>query len=169
MALVSIVMGSKSDLETVSKAFKVLKELEIPYEIRILSAHRTPEELLSYIKEAERKGVKVFIAAAGGAAHLPGVIASHTTLPVIGLPIKSPDLNGLDSLLSMVQMPSGVPVAVVGINRAENAALLAAQILSIENDDIKKAISKRRKKMKEKVISANVEVKELARGKNEEG
>ncbi|MCD6362412.1 MAG: 5-(carboxyamino)imidazole ribonucleotide mutase [Synergistetes bacterium] len=162
-------MGSKSDLETVSKAFKVLKELEIPYEIRILSAHRTPEELLSYIKEAERKGVKVFIAAAGGAAHLPGVIASHTTLPVIGLPVKSPDLGGLDSLLSMVQMPSGVPVAVVGINRSENAALLAAQVLSIENDDIRKAISERRKKIREKVISANMEVKELVRGKNEEG
>lgn len=161
MAEVAIIMGSKSDLETVSKAFEIFKELNISFEVKILSAHRTPEELLEYLKEAEERGIKVFIAAAGGAAHLPGVVASHTVQPVIGLPIKSSDLSGLDSLLSIVQMPSGIPVATVGIDRAQNAAILAAQILSLEKRELKDRLINLRKKMKERVIRDDEEVQNL--------
>lgn len=161
MAEVAIIMGSKSDLETVSKAFEIFKELNISFEVKILSAHRTPEELIEYLKEAEERGIKVFIAAAGGAAHLPGVVASHTVQPVIGLPIKSSDLSGLDSLLSIVQMPSGIPVATVGIDRAQNAAILAAQILSLEKRELKDRLINLRKKMKERVIRDDEEVQNL--------
>ncbi len=132
---VAIVMGSDSDLPIVNEAVKVLEEFHIPYELRILSAHRTPDETSRFARGAHERGIKVVITAAGGAAHLAGVIASHFPLPVIGIPIKTPTLNGVDSLYSIVQMPPGVPVAAVGINAAKNAALLAAQILAT-NDKV---------------------------------
>ena len=129
--MVGVVMGSKSDLETVEETFKILEEFGIPYEKNVLSAHRTPDETIAYARSAYDRGLKVIIAAAGGAAHLAGVIAGCTTLPVIGIPMKSSTLDGLDSLLSVVQMPAGVPVATVAIGKAgaKNAAVLAATIL----------------------------------------
>ena len=129
--VVGVVMGSKSDLETVENTFKQLEEFGIPYEKVVLSAHRTPDETIEYARSAYDRGLKIIIAAAGGAAHLAGVIAGCTTLPVIGIPIKSSTLDGLDSLLSIVQMPAGVPVATVAIGKAgaKNAAVLAASIL----------------------------------------
>jgi 5-(carboxyamino)imidazole ribonucleotide mutase len=127
--MVGIIMGSDSDLPIMREAADILKEFGIPYEIKIISAHRTPKYAAEYGSAAHRKGMKVIIAGAGGAAHLPGVIAAYTPLPVIGVPVKSKSLDGLDSLLSIVQMPAGVPVAAVGINQAKNAGLLAAQIL----------------------------------------
>lgn len=130
--LVAILCGSKSDLPVIGKAASLLEELGVACETRVLSAHRTPRQLLEYLEQAPERGIEVFIAAAGGAAHLAGVIAAHTTAPVIGLPVPSQHLNGLDSLLSIVQMPKGVPVATVGIAGAENAALLAVQILSLK-------------------------------------
>ncbi len=126
-------MGSASDLETMKPASVTLGELGVGCEMRVLSAHRTPDLLVEYVKSAPSRGVKIFIAGAGGAAHLPGVVAAYTQLPVIGIPVKSPTLDGLDSLLSIVQMPAGVPVATVGIGNAVNAALLAARILALED------------------------------------
>ncbi len=128
--LIAVVMGSDSDLPIVNDAVKVLEGFHIPYEIHIFSAHRTPDETARFAKGAYERGIKVIITAAGGAAHLAGVIAAHFPLPVIGIPIKTPTLNGVDSLYSIVQMPPGVPVATVGINGAKNAALLAAQIIA---------------------------------------
>ncbi|MCF0154772.1 MAG: 5-(carboxyamino)imidazole ribonucleotide mutase [Veillonella sp.] len=125
---VGIVMGSKSDLETMKKAAQVLKDFNIPYEMVIASAHRTPEEVKSYIERLESEGAVAFIAGAGAAAHLPGVVASFTTLPVIGVPLNATGLNGLDSLLAIVQMPSGMPVATMALDGAKNAGLFAAQI-----------------------------------------
>jgi len=145
---VGILMGSDSDLPIMKDAVEVLKSFEVPYEISIISAHRTPEAAFEYAKTAEERGLEVIIAGAGGAAHLPGVIAALTTLPVIGVPIKSKTLNGLDSLLSIVQMPSGIPVATVAINGAKNAALLAVHILSIKYPEIKEKLKKYREKMK---------------------
>ena len=141
MKKVGIVMGSKSDLPIVEKATAVLDEFSVPYVLRILSAHRTPEEVAAFAKNARRDGVGVIIAAAGKAAALPGAIAAETTLPVIGLPIKSSFLDGLDSLLSMTQMPSGIPVAAVGTDAAQNAALLAVQMLAIEDTDVQRRLS----------------------------
>ncbi len=134
--LVGIIMGSKSDLPVMQKAADILKELEIPYEISIKSAHRTPDEMFRYAEAAKDRGLEVIIAGAGGAAHLPGMTASKTTLPVIGVPVKTTALNGLDSLLSIVQMPAGIPVATVAINNAENAGILAARILGIKYPEI---------------------------------
>lgn len=151
-SLVSIVMGSQSDLPVMEEAKMVLKELDIACEMKIVSAHRTPERMVNYAKEARERGVGVIIAGAGGAAHLPGMIASLTTLPVIGVPVQSKTLNGLDSLLSIVQMPSGVPVATVAINGAKNAGLLAAQILGITEDTIANKLSEYREKMKNNVL-----------------
>ncbi|MBE3093099.1 MAG: 5-(carboxyamino)imidazole ribonucleotide mutase, partial [Chloroflexi bacterium] len=131
MDKVTIVMGSISDRETMEKAAGVLDELGISYEMKVLSAHRTPDLLFEYVAQLEEKGFKVIIAGAGGAAHLPGMIASKTLLPVIGVPIETKVLGGLDSLLSIVQMPGGVPVATMGIGNAKNAALMAARILAI--------------------------------------
>ena len=130
-ALVSIIMGSKSDWETMSKAADTLTQLGVPHDVRVLSAHRTPDELIAYLEAAEKEGVEVFIAAAGGAAHLAGVVASRTVRPVLGVPMQSPALQGLDSLLSTVQMPSGIPVATfaIGAAGAVNAALFATSIL----------------------------------------
>ncbi len=132
--LVGIIMGSDSDLETLRDASLVLKEFDVAHEIKIVSAHRTPDDMAEYAKTARERGLKVIIAGAGGAAHLPGMTASYTTLPVIGVPIQSKALNGLDSLYSIVQMPSGIPVATVAIGNATNAGLLAVQILSIFDD-----------------------------------
>ncbi len=130
---IGIVMGSDSDLETMKQAAKVCEEFEVGYEIRVLSAHRTPHDATDYASQAHERGLKVIIAGAGGAAHLAGVVAGHTPLPVIGVPIKSAALNGQDSLLSIVQMPAGVPVATVAIDGARNAGLLAVQILATSN------------------------------------
>lgn len=149
---VGIVMGSQSDLDIVKKTCKLLKEFSIDIETRILSAHRTPNQTKEFVVEAEKTGVEVIIAAAGKAAHLPGVIAAYTTLPVIGLPIKSSTLDGLDSLLSIVQMPRGIPVATVAINGSENAGILAAEILAIKYPTIKFALQKKREEMEQEVI-----------------
>ena len=136
--LVSVIMGSKSDLDTMRLASEVLRELEIPHETKIISAHRTPDLMFEFAKKAKDRGIKVIIAGAGGAAHLPGMIASITELPVIGVPVKSSNLNGLDSLLSIVQMPKGVPVATLAVGKAGaiNAAILSAEILSINNEEL---------------------------------
>lgn len=134
--LVGIIMGSKSDLETMQAAANILAELQISYEMRIVSAHRTPELMFEYAKTAKARGLAVIIAGAGGAAHLPGMTASLTTLPVIGVPVESKTLKGIDSLLSIVQMPAGVPVATMAIGNAKNAGLMAARILSIKYPEI---------------------------------
>jgi 5-(carboxyamino)imidazole ribonucleotide mutase len=155
--LVSIIMGSTSDLPIMEAAAKVLDEFEIPFEINALSAHRTPEEVEKFARNAQSRGIKVIIAAAGLAAHLPGVIASMTTLPVIGVPVKS-SLEGLDALLSIVQMPPGIPVATVGINAAQNAGILAAQILAIGNNQIADAVKKSKEGLKGKIVQANKEL-----------
>ena len=139
--LVSIIMGSKSDLDTMQHAAEVLKELNIPYEMKIISAHRTPNLMFEYAEKANQKGIKVIIAGAGGAAHLPGMTASKTILPVIGVPVKSSSLSGIDSLLSIVQMPKGVPVATVaiGASGSANAGLLSAQILALNDSELQKS------------------------------
>ena len=142
---VSIIMGSKSDLDTMSMASEVLRELEVSHEIKIISAHRTPDLMFEFAKNAQNRGIEIIIAGAGGAAHLPGMVASITELPVIGVPIKSSNLNGIDSLLSIVQMPKGVPVATVAIgdHGAENAALISAKILALNDNKISKNLQKR--------------------------
>jgi 5-(carboxyamino)imidazole ribonucleotide mutase len=144
MALVSVVIGSKTDAELIQPALDTLKQLGIGYELSVISAHRNPERLREYGMEAEKRGLKVIIAAAGRAAHLPGVLASWTTLPVIGVPLSTSELKGVDALLSISQMPAGVPVACVGIgvSGVKNAALLAAQILGTEHKEIKEAYRK---------------------------
>jgi 5-(carboxyamino)imidazole ribonucleotide mutase len=131
--LVGVAMGSESDLPVMSGAAEVLAELGVPHEVRVLSAHRTPEEMLDYARTAADRGLRVIIAGAGGAAHLPGMLASATNLPVVGVPVRSSALSGLDSLLSIVQMPGGVPVATVAIDGARNAGLIAAQILALSD------------------------------------
>ena len=148
---VAIIMGSISDKETMKKSAEVLDELDISYEMKVFSAHRTPELLFEYVAQVEEKGFKVVIAGAGGAAHLPGVIASKTLLPVIGVPIETKVLGGLDSLLSIVQMPGGVPVATMGIGNAKNAALMAARILAINNIELRKKLENYREAMVEKI------------------
>jgi 5-(carboxyamino)imidazole ribonucleotide mutase len=144
---VAIVMGSVSDKTVMEKASDVLKEFGVDYEINVLSAHRMPNKTREFAKSVKDKGIEVIIAGAGKAAHLPGVIASYTTVPVIGVPIKACDLGGLDSLLSIVQMPSGVPVACVSINGAKNAALLAIQILALKYDDLAEKLEKYKAKL----------------------
>ncbi len=156
-AVVSIIMGSTSDLPVMEKAAKVLDEFQIPFEINALSAHRTPDEVADFAKNAKDRGIKVIIAAAGMAAHLGGVIASMTTLPVIGVPIKS-SLEGLDSLLSIVQMPPGIPVATVGINGAMNAAILAVQILSLSDEALAVKFEEYKNNLKNKIKKANEEL-----------
>ncbi len=151
MKQISIIMGSDSDLEIMKDAANVLDEFKIPYEITVVSAHRTPDRMFSFAKEAKGRGIKVIIAGAGGAAHLPGMVASITTLPVIGVPVKLKTMDGLDSLLSIVQMPAGVPVATVAINNAKNAGILAAQILGTYNEEIAEKIQAFKDKMKEEV------------------
>lgn len=155
----AIIMGSDSDLPTVSKAVKILKEFKVDFEIRVLSAHRTPDATAEYAKEAEDTGIEVIIAAAGKAAHLPGVIAAYTTLPVIGIPIKSSALDGMDALLSIVQMSPGIPVATVGIDGAQNAGLLAIEILSVKYDYLKEALKLYRVNMQEEVAKKDLKVR----------
>jgi len=151
MAKVGIVMGSKTDRDIVKPAIDILEQLGIDYEVSIISAHRNPEKLREYGLKAEERGFEVIIAAAGGAAHLPGILASWTTLPIIGVPLPTTELRGIDALLSMVQMPAGVPVACVGIGTsgAQNAALLAAQILGLKHEEIRKAYRKYKAKLAE--------------------
>ena len=153
---VAIIMGSISDKETMEKAAEILNGLDISYEIKVLSAHRTPDLLFEYIAQVEEKGFKVIIAGAGGAAHLPGVIASKTLLPVIGVPIETKALGGLDSLLSIVQMPGGIPVATMGIGNAKNAGLMAAHILAIENSKIRKRLKDYREDMAQKIKNIKI-------------
>lgn len=158
--LVAIVMGSDSDLAVMQKAADVLTEFQIPYEMRILSAHRVPNKLKEFVEKSENEGVKVFIAGAGLAAHLPGVIASFTSLPVIGIPLKSGSLNGLDSLLSIVQMPGGIPVATVAIDGAKNAALLAIQILATSDSALSRKIREFKNKMETEVLEKDRKLNE---------
>ncbi len=152
--LVGIIMGSKSDLEVMKESAFVLEEFKIPYEIQVVSAHRTPEWMFEYAKKAEERGIEVIIAGAGGAAHLPGMTASITKLPVIGVPIPSQNLNGLDSLLSIVQMPGGIPVATVAIGKsgAKNAGLLAVRILSIKYKELKNKLLEYYENIKQSVL-----------------
>ncbi len=149
---VGIIMGSDSDLPVMTEAGKILTQLEVTYELTIVSAHRTPERLFNYAKTAENRGLEVIIAGAGGAAHLPGMVAAITVLPVIGVPVKTSSLQGLDSLLSIVQMPGGVPVATVAINNAKNAGILAAQIIGIKYSEIRDNIRKYKANLEAMVI-----------------
>ncbi len=156
---VGIIMGSDSDLPIMEDAVKVLKEFEIGYEVKVLSAHRTPNQHAEYSKSAIQRGLKVIIAAAGGAAHLPGVTAAQTTLPVIGVPIKGKSLEGMDALLSIVQMPPGIPVATVAINGAKNAAILAASIIALVNPDLQAKLVEYKKKMEKDSLAKNEKLK----------
>jgi len=149
--LVAVIMGSDSDLEVMKDACSLLDEFNISYEVSIVSAHRTPERMFDYAKNAKSRGIEVIIAAAGGSAHLPGMVASLTTLPVIGVPIKS-TLNGLDSLLSIVQMPPAVPVATVAINGAKNAALLACRILALKHRDVEERLKAYMESVRDEVL-----------------
>ena len=158
MKKVGIVMGSDSDLPVVEKAVKLLRELEIPFEAHVYSAHRTPEQARDFAASAREKGFGVIIAAAGMAAHLAGAIAANTTLPVVGIPCRGPALDGLDALLSTVQMPSGIPVATVGINNGANAALLAAEILAVEDSALAERLSARRRADTEAVLKKDAGV-----------
>jgi len=156
--LVSIIMGSTSDLPVMEKTASLLNEFRIPFEINALSAHRTPDEVEKFAKNAAGRGIKVIIAAAGMAAHLPGVIASMTSIPVIGVPINA-SLDGLDSVLSIVQMPPGIPVATVGINASLNAGILAAQIIATGDKEVMKEVVKYKESLKKKIVQANEELK----------
>ncbi len=165
MAKAAIVMGSKSDFPVVKPAVKVLKDFGVECEVRVISAHRTPEEAHKFASEAKDNGTEVIICAAGKAAHLGGVIAAYTTLPVIGLPVKTDMMGGLDSLLSIVQMPSGIPVATVGVNGGENAGLLALQILGIKYPEIACKLKDYKSAMREKInaddLALQAELKEI--------
>lgn len=157
---VSVIMGSTSDLPVMQKAIDLLEQMEVPYEVHALSAHRTPLEVEKFASNAEARGIKVIIAAAGMAAHLCGVIAAYTTLPVIGVPIKS-TLEGMDALLAIVQMPPGVPVATVGINAALNAALLAVQMLALSDATLAEKYAAYKEGLKQKIVKANQELSSL--------
>ena len=152
--IVSIIMGSTSDLPVMEDAAKILDDFQIPFEINALSAHRTPKEVEKFARSASDRGIRVIIAAAGMAAHLPGVIAAMTTIPVIGVPIKA-SLDGWDSILSILQMPPGIPVATVGVNAARNAGILAAQILSVGNPELTEKLIQFKDSLKEKIVKAN--------------
>lgn len=155
--LVSIIMGSTSDLPVMEAAAKFFDEMEIPFEMNALSAHRTPEKVEKFAKNAHNRGVKVIIAGAGMAAHLPGVIASMTSLPIIGVPIKA-TMEGIDALLSIVQMPPGIPVATVGLNAAKNAAILSAQILALSDKNLAIKVQQFKEDLKEKIVKANADL-----------
>lgn len=159
-AKVSIIMGSTSDLPVMEKAAKILDEFQIPFEMNALSAHRTPEEVEKFAKGAKDRGIEVIIAGAGMAAHLPGVIAAMTSLPVIGVPINA-SLDGMDSLLAIVQMPPGIPVATVGINGAQNAGILAAQILAAGDNNLKQTLIDYKENLKSKIVKANKDLAEI--------
>lgn len=159
-AKVSIIMGSTSDYPVMEKAAKFLEEMEIPFELHALSAHRTPQEVEEFAHEAEGRGIRVIIAGAGMAAALPGVIAAGTTLPVIGVPIKGM-LDGLDALLSIVQMPPGIPVATVGVNGAQNAAILAAEMLALADGSLRIRLKVYKEGLKRKIVKANTELQNI--------
>ncbi len=157
---VSIIMGSTSDLAVMEKAATLLDEFQIPFEINALSAHRTPKEVEEFASKARENGIEVIIAAAGMAAHLPGVIASMTTLPVIGVPINA-SLDGMDALLAIVQMPPGIPVATVGINASLNAAILAVQIMAVANPELQEKLSQYKENLKKKIVEANNQLSQV--------
>ena len=160
MAQIGIIMGSKSDFPIMKDAIEILKSVKIEIEVDIVSAHRTPEKMFSYAKEAHKRGIKVIIAGAGGAAHLPGMIASISPLPVIGVPIKSSNsIDGWDSILSILQMPSGVPVATVALNGSKNAGILAMQILGSHDEEIQKKIVDFKTDLKEKITKSSNQIK----------
>ena len=150
--LVAVVMGSDSDLRTLEPSINILGNFQITTEVRVLSAHRTPDKMIQFAKEAKSKGLKIIIAGAGGAAHLPGMIASLTTIPVIGVPIETKNLSGVDSMHSIIQMPGGIPVATVAINGGLNAGLLAAQILALSNKNIEESVSNYRNSLHDEVV-----------------
>lgn len=160
--IVSIIMGSTSDLPVMKDAAEFFDQMEIPFEINALSAHRTPEQVAGFAKNAKAEGLKVIIAGAGGAAHLPGVIAAFTTLPVIGVPIKgSMGMDGWDSMLSIISMPPGIPVATVGVNSARNAAILAVEILALADENLDKKIIDFKASLASKIEKANLELKKV--------
>ncbi|MBL7893593.1 MAG: 5-(carboxyamino)imidazole ribonucleotide mutase [Bacteroidia bacterium] len=160
-AKVSIIMGSTSDMPVMQEAAKILDQFQIPFEINALSAHRVPEQVMDFAKNAHVRGIRVVIAGAGGAAHLPGVVAALTPLPVIGVPCRSTiSLDGWDSLLSIVQMPPGIPVATVGVDGGQNAGILAVQILSAGDDKLLSEVSKFKENLKTKILKANEELKQ---------
>jgi 5-(carboxyamino)imidazole ribonucleotide mutase len=154
--LVGVIMGSDSDLPTMKAAIDILREFDVPHEVKVVSAHRTPHDMADYATSAHERGLKVIIAGAGGAAHLPGMVAAYTPLPVIGVPVKTSSLSGMDSLLSIVQMPNGVPVATVAIDKAMNAGLLAVKILSTSNPELL-----------QKVLDYKANMAETSRRKND--
>ena len=158
--LISVIMGSDSDLPTMKHAIEIIEEFSIPYEVKVISAHRTPDLMYEYAETAKSRGIKVIIAGAGGAAHLPGMTAAKTILPIIGVPIESKSLNGIDSLLSIVQMPKGVPVATVaiGISGAVNAGILAAEIIGLIDEDIQKIIQEKRESIEKKIKSIDLDI-----------
>ena len=159
---VSIIMGSTSDLPVMKETAKILDEFKIPFEINALSAHRTPQQAMDFARDAYNRGIKVIIAGAGGAAHLPGVIAALTPLPVIGVPIKSSNsIDGWDSILSILQMPAGIPVATVALNGAKNAGILAAQILATGDEKLMKSIKTFKASLEKKIIKANEELSDV--------
>lgn len=160
-AIVGIIMGSDSDLPVMSAAVAICEEFGIAYEVDIVSAHRTPAKLVEYASSAEKRGLKVIIAGAGGAAHLPGMVASETPLPVIGVPVRSSSLDGMDSLLSIVQMPGGVPVATVAINGAKNAGLLAAQMIGTGDKALRKKVTSYKENMKQEVERKSEKLQKL--------
>jgi phosphoribosylaminoimidazole carboxylase PurE protein len=160
---VGIIMGSKSDLETMEQAAKVLEEFGVSYEIKVVSAHRTPDAMVDYAKSARSRGLKVIVAGAGGAAHLPGMVASLTTLPVIGVPIQTKALGGVDSLYSIVQMPAGIPVATVAIGNARNAGLLALRILGASDNAVAAQLDNLVEQLKEVVAEMNTTVERTFR------
>lgn len=160
MKKVALIMGSKSDLETLKPCIKTLKDFEVEFEAHVLSAHRTPIQAAEFADKAKENNFGVIICAAGKAAHLAGVVAGHTTLPVIGIPVKSSTLDGLDALLATVQMPSGVPVATVAIDGAQNASLLAIQMLAINNEELANKLVDYKKKMEEKILLADNELQD---------
>ena len=158
--IVSIIMGSTSDLPVMEKAAKFLEEMQIPFEMNALSAHRTPAEVEAFAQGAKERGLRVIIAGAGMAAALPGVIAASTTLPVIGVPIKGM-LDGLDAMLSIIQMPPGIPVATVGVNGAQNAAILAVEMLALSDDALAERLAAYKEGLKQKIVKANADLKEM--------
>ena len=157
MARVGVIMGSRSDLPTMENAVEMLKRFGVDYEVRIVSAHRTPELMFEYAKTAKERGIKVIIAGAGGAAHLPGMVSSLTTLPVIGVPVQSKAMSGLDSLLSIVQMPGGIPVGTVAIGNsgAKNAGILASEIIALMDEEVAKKVEEFRKEQREEVLKTS--------------
>ena len=160
--LVGIIIGSDSDLGVMSKTAEILDKLEIPYEFSIISAHRTPDRMYEYARQARKRGLKAIIAGAGGAAHVPGMVAAMTTVPVIGVPIQAKALDGMDALFSICQMPPGIPVATVGINGALNAGILAVQMLSVGDEQLQDKLAAYKEDLKKKIVKANEELAKVS-------